>query len=40
MKYISKEEFLSYDKLKRIQTLKLIATGEVRIKEENDAKSQ
>ena len=36
MKYMSKEEFLSHDKLERIRILKLIAAGAVRIKEDNN----
>ena len=34
MKYISMEEFLSFDKLKRIRILKQIAAGAVRVREE------
>lgn len=34
MKYMSIEEFLSFDKLERIQILKQIALGAVRIKED------
>lgn len=38
MKYISKSEFLSYDIGKRIMTLKLIAVGKIRVRENNEMK--
>lgn len=38
MKYISKSEFLNYDITKRIRILKLIAMGEIKIREDNEMK--